>query len=71
MAALLLKLELLGGRPKLRNDLAAIMATVAALLVTMSTTGEFQHRWQANRIAASAMQILAYELVRPSEVIKR
>ncbi len=66
MAALILKLEWLEARPKLRNDLAASMATVAALLVTLSTTGDFQRKWHANRAAATAMENLAYELARPS-----
>lgn len=66
MSALLLKLELLGDRPKLRNDLAASLATVAALLVTLSTTGDFQRKWNANRMAAAAMENLAYDLVRPA-----
>ncbi len=65
VAALVLKLELLGDQPRLRNDLAASLATVAALLVTLSTTGDFQRKWQANRIAAAAME-RAYELARPS-----
>jgi hypothetical protein len=64
MAALILKFELLSDRPKLKNDLAASLATVAALLVTLSTTGDFQRKWHANRMAASAMENLAYELAR-------
>jgi hypothetical protein len=64
MAALFLKLEILLERQKLRNDLAAVLATVAALLVTLSTTGDFQRKWQANRIAASAMQNLVVDLAR-------
>ena len=66
MAGLVLKLELLDSQPKIRNDLAAAMATIAALLVTLSTTGDFQRKWQANRTAAAAMENLAYELVRPA-----
>ena len=66
MAALVLKLEVLINRPKWRNDLAASFATIAALLVTLSTTGDFQRKWQANRMAATQMENLAYELVRPS-----
>jgi len=69
MAALLLKLELLADRTKLRNDLTATMATVAALLITLSTTGDFQRKWQANRVAAAKMENLAYELIRPAEVL--
>lgn len=66
LAGLVLKLEVLGSQPKIRNDLAATMATVSALLVTLSTTGDFQHKWQANRAAAAAMENLAYELLRPA-----
>lgn len=66
MAALILKLELMGNRPKLKNDLAAFLATVAALLVTLSSTGDFQRKWHANRVAAAEMENLAYELARPS-----
>lgn len=65
LAALLLKLDVLGAWPRLRNDLAAGFATLAALLVTLSTSGNFQAKWQANRLAASAMENLAYELIRP------
>ena len=69
MAGLFLKLEILASQPKVRNDLAAAMATFAALLVTLSTTGDFQRKWQANRAAAAAMENLAYELVRPAAAI--
>lgn len=71
MAALFLKLDMLGERPKLRNDIAASLATIAALLVTLSTTGDFQRKWGANRVAAAAMENLAYELMRPSAVANR
>lgn len=66
LAGLVLKLEILDSQPKIRNDLAATMATIAALLVTLSTSGDFQRKWQANRTAAAAMENLAYELVRPT-----
>jgi hypothetical protein len=69
LAGLLLKLEVLGSRPRLRNDLAASLAVLAALLVTLSTTGDFQRKWQANRIAAASMENLAYELLRSSASI--
>jgi hypothetical protein len=36
---------------------------LAALLITLSTTGDFQRKWQANRMAAAAMENLAYDLV--------
>ena len=69
MAALIFKLELLGNKPELGNDHAATFATVAALLVTFSTTGDFQRKWQTNRIAASAMENLAYDRIKPSASI--
>jgi hypothetical protein len=62
-AALVLKLELLQAWPRLRSDLAATAATLAALLITLSTVGDFQRKWQANRLAAAAMENLAYEIV--------
>ncbi len=63
LAGLVLKLELLQAWPRFRNDLAATAAMLAALLITLSTTGDFQRKWQANRMAAAAMENLAYELV--------
>ena len=71
LAALFLKLDMLSERPKLRNDISASLATLAALLVTLSTTGDFQRKWGANRVAAAAMENLAYELLRPSAIINR
>jgi hypothetical protein len=58
-----LKLELLQAWPRFRNDLAATSAMLAALLITLSTTGDFGRKWQANRIAAAAMENLAYRLL--------
>jgi hypothetical protein len=63
LAGLVLKLELLQAWPRFRNDFAATAAMVAALLVTLSSSGDFQRKWQANRIAAAAMENLAYELI--------
>ncbi len=63
LAGLVLKLELLQAWPRFRNDLAATAAMLAALLITLSTAGDFQRKWQANRMAAAAMENLAYELV--------
>ena len=65
LAGLALKLELLQRWPRVRNDGAAAAAVLAALLITLSTTGDFQRKWQANRIAAAAMENLAYELIKP------
>jgi hypothetical protein len=43
-----------------KKDLAAILAMLAALLVTLSTVGGFHQRWAANRLAAAKMERLAY-----------
>jgi hypothetical protein len=61
-AALVLKLECFPKRPELKKDLSALFSTVAAVLITLSTVGNFQRKWQANRLAATAMQNLVYEV---------
>jgi hypothetical protein len=48
-----LKLETLLGNEALKKDCAALLSVAAALLVTLSTSGDFQRKWQANRIAAA------------------
>lgn len=63
LAGLVLKLELLQAWPRFRNDFAATAAMIAALLITLSTSGDFQRKWQANRIAAAAMENLGYDLI--------
>lgn len=71
LAGVVLKLESLAGKPALKNDLAASFAAVAALLITLSTLGNFQRNWAANRIAASKMENLAYELLKPETATDR
>ena len=63
-AGVLLKLKSLKARLGARNDLAAIMAALASLLITMLTIGSFEEKWRSNRIAASGMENLAYELLK-------
>lgn len=65
-AGVILKLDALAARDVLRKDLASIFAAVAALLITLSTTGDFEQKWRANRIAASQMENIAYELSDPA-----
>src|ERR1017187_1296089 len=62
IAALILKLDLLKGPPDYRADEAAICATLAALLITLSTAGDFRRKWQACRAAEVGVQNLAYDL---------
>lgn len=63
LAALILKLSYFKDSPDLRTDLAAASATVAALLVTLSTVGDFRRKWQACRVAEVGVQNLAYDLL--------
>lgn len=63
-AGVLLKLESLKARLGIRNDLSAIMAALASLLITLLTIGSFEEKWRSNRIAASGMENLAYELLK-------
>ncbi len=64
LAAIILKVEsLFAGREPLKRDLAAVFSICAALLITISTSGEFQRKWQANRLAASELERLGYDLL--------
>lgn len=60
-SALILKLEFFLRSTELKKDLAAVAATLSALLITFSTIGDFQSRWQANRAAAGRMESLGYD----------
>lgn len=62
IAALILKLDFLKGTPDYRADEAACCATLAALLVTLSTVVDFRRKWQACRAAEVGVQNLAYDL---------
>lgn len=64
-AGVILKLESIHMQQALRNDLAAVMAALAALLITLLTIGSFEEKWRANRVAASDMENLAYDLLKP------
>ena len=71
LAGVVLKLDVLKNRPALKNDMAAALAATAALLITLSTSGDFQRKWQANRLAADAMENLSYDLLRTGETLDR
>lgn len=60
-SALVLKLEFFVNNMELKKDLAATAATLSALFITFSTVGDFQGRWQANRIASGRIESLGYE----------
>lgn len=60
LAGLILKLESLQIEEKRKKDVAAVLAVTAAILVTISTSGDFQRKWQANRIAAAELEQIGY-----------
>jgi len=62
MAGLILKLETMTNE-RAKKDLAAGFAVAAALLITISTGGDFQRKWQANRIAAAELERTGYEFL--------
>ncbi|MCE9658429.1 MAG: DUF4231 domain-containing protein [Burkholderiales bacterium] len=63
LAALVLKLETLIRNEGAKKDLAALLSVSAALLITVSTSGDFQRKWQANRIAAAELERTGYEFL--------
>lgn len=63
LAALVLKLETLVKNEGAKKDLAALFSIAAALLITISTSGDFQRKWQANRIAAAELEHTGYEFL--------
>ncbi|WP_144289867.1 DUF4231 domain-containing protein [Ideonella sp. A 288] len=62
-AGLVLKVETLLTSDKARKDIAAVCSVLAALLITVSTSGDFQRKWQANRVAAAELEHLGYQLL--------
>lgn len=63
LAALVLKLESFIRNEALKKDVAATLSVVAALLMTISTSGDFQRKWQANRIAAAELERTGYQFL--------
>ena len=65
-AGLVLKLESLIANDKIKRDVAALMAVAAALLITISTSGDFQRKWQATRAAAADIERDSYDFLEHS-----
>ncbi len=63
LAGLILKCETIIRSEGIKKDLAAVFAVGAALLITISTSGDFQRKWQANRIAAADLERTGYEFL--------
>ncbi len=71
LAALILKLESFLKNDGIKKDIAALLSVSAAILVTISTGGDFQRKWQANRIAAADLEQTGYRLLETSGVDAR
>ena len=63
VAALVLKVETIIKNEAAKKDIAALLSVTAALLVTVSTSGDFQRKWQANRIAAAELEFTGYQFL--------
>ena len=63
LAGFLLKVESVFKNAEWKKDVAAALSLVAALLITISTSGSFERKWQANRIAAAQLERTGYQLL--------
>jgi len=70
LAGLILKFETITNE-RMKKDVAAVFAVAAALLITISTSGDFQRKWQANRIAAAELERTGYEFLEKDGVAAR
>lgn len=66
IAGVILKLESIIPNDKVKKDVAALLAVTAAILVTLSSSGRFSDKWQANRLAAAQLERLGYEFLADS-----
>lgn len=64
VAGLILKLEAIPWSDTARKDAAATLSVLSALIVTISTNGDFHRKWQANRLAAAQIEDLSYRFLR-------
>lgn len=60
LAGLILKFESILPNQAVKKDVAAVFSMAAALLITLSSSGDFQRKWQANRVAAAELERLGY-----------
>jgi hypothetical protein len=64
LAGVILKVEsIFKNKEQMKKDVAALLSVSAALLITISTSGDFQRKWQANRVAASELERTAYDFL--------
>jgi hypothetical protein len=63
LSGVILKLESVVQDEKVKKDVAALFTVAAAIMITVSTGGDFQRKWQANRAAAAGIEHLGYEFL--------
>lgn len=63
LSGVILKLESIIHDEKVKKDVAALFTVAAAIMITVSTGGDFQRKWQANRAAAAGIEHLGYEFL--------
>jgi len=63
VAGLILKFETIVKNEGVKKDIAAFLSILAALIITISSSGDFQRKWQANRIAAAELEQTGYEFL--------
>lgn len=64
LSALILKLESFSFKSEgAKKDVAATLSVAAALLMALSTSGDFQRKWQANRVAAAELEHVGYDFL--------
>lgn len=66
LAALVLKLESAPQLAKEKKDAAAALASIGAILAALSSSGDFQMKWQANRSAVAEVERIAVSLLAPT-----
>ena len=62
-AGLVMKWETSSDQEKRKKNWGATLAVIGALSVTVSTSGDFQRKWQANRMAAAQIESIGYDLL--------
>lgn len=63
-AGVILKSEYFVIDEKKKKDWASVLTVLAAILVAISANGDFQRKWESNRIAAANMEQLSYDLLK-------
>jgi hypothetical protein len=63
LAGVVIKLEFFLKNEGFKKDLAAALAMLSALLVTLSSAGGFHQHWWVNRLAAAKIERLGYAFI--------